>query len=618
MMATLIYALVLYCQRLSKINDNQIASARRAATTPARKGLHVTHTLPVPDSTIKQAFGKCWASYSISLCRQIARPGILLTIANAPSVLIMSSIAIRHLKLPSGMAIFYYWLWVNMLRFDVYNGGELASNIDLSGAYAFGQDAIPVRAELTVDKGQVFCSKRVPGACGLALLWETRGVGKFMLSTTRLPERSRPYNLNVELARAQMTRLAQKREDWGLFDFQGAEKINHDFQSVRAKFILALQADDPAQAAKLADEALAEGILAGEKMALFHADILFARRKATSPTGITGVFGCGVDLAAMRDDYSDRMREAFDFINVPIHWKLTEPKERQYQYTQIDAWFAWAARNHRPIHAGPLVSFDHSSLPEWLYLWEHDYEALRDLVYEHIQRIVQRYEKQVRTWTVVSGIHANNSFNLNFEQLMELTRMSCLQVKKLAPRCNVMIELAMPWGEYYARNQRTIPPLLYADMAVQAGVKFDCFGLQLYQGVPTDGLYVRDLMQISSMLDEFVGFGKPLHITACQVPSDIAPDTTDAWGGKESSAKAGSWHGPWTQRLQAEWLQAFSRMAISKPFVETICWRDLSDSDAHYVPHGGLCKDAIEPKLAYKELRALRGMLAQSAEKRAK
>ena len=68
-------------------------------------------------------------------------------------------------------------------------------------------------------------------------------------------------------------------------------------------------------------------------------------------------------------------------------------------------------------------------------------------VHEHVQRIVQRYKRQVGIWNVVSGVHAFNSFNLTFEQLMELTRMTCLLVKKLVPRGQVMIELAMPWGE---------------------------------------------------------------------------------------------------------------------------------------------------------------------------
>ena len=496
-----------------------------------------------------------------------------------------------------------------MLRFQVYRNGEPAKEIDLAGAYVFGQDGIPVRADLAAANGLITCIKRVPGAAGLALLWDAGDVGRFLLSTTRLPDQAKPYNLNVELARAQIGRLAQKREDWGLFDYAEAKALNDEFRGTRKLLIEALKSGDPVKASAMADEALASGLVLGEKMALFHADIFLGRRKASGAAPLRTGFGCTVDLFSTAEGYRELLRDIFDFVSVAIPWKQTEPKERLYQYTQTDVWINWAARSRKGLYAGPLVSFQPDHLPEWLYIWEHDYETVRDLIYEHIQRIVGRYEKHVRVWNVVSGIHAFNSFNLNFEQLMELTRMSCLLVKKLAPPSQVMIDLVLPWGEYYARNQRTIPPLLYADMAVQSGIKFDCFGVQLYAGVPVDGFYVRDLMQISSLLDEFVGFGKPVHVTACQAPSDVAADAWDAWGGQAPVPKAGQWHAPWSQRLQAEWLQAVYRIAISKPFVESICWRDLADYEGHFIPHGGLCKNSLEPKLSCRELRNFKASL---------
>ncbi len=397
-----------------------------------------------------------------------------------------------------------------MLRFEVYNEGVPAKNIDLSGACVFGQESIPVRADLAAANGVITCTKRVPGACGLSLLWRAGQAGRFLLPTTRLPERAKPYILNVELARAIVTRISQKREDWGLFDFAGAESLNREFDAVKKKFVEALSAiDDPAAASRLADEALENGVTLGEKIALFHADIFLDRRKSNAAAASRTGFGCVVDLMSQTQSYQDRLREAVDFASIPVPWKHTEPKERVHQYAQVDAWINWAARNKKAVHAGPLVSFEPANLPEWLYIWEHDYETLRDLIYEHIQRIVQRYERQVRLWKVVSGINAYNNFDLSFEQLMELTRMSCLLVKKIVPKATVVIELAMPFGEYYARNQRTIPPLLYADMAVQSGIKFDAFGIQLFMGVPVDGMYVRDLLQVSSLLDEFVSLSKP-------------------------------------------------------------------------------------------------------------
>jgi len=493
-----------------------------------------------------------------------------------------------------------------MLRFEVYRNGAPTGAIDLSGAYAFGQDGIPVRADLAVDGSQITCSKHVPGACGVALLWDAGDSGHFMLHTCRLPDLDRPFNLNVELARAQMMRIAQKQEDWGLFDYADAESLNREFDQVRGQFVEALKTTDPAEAAKLADAALDQGLTLGEKIALYHADIFINRRRAAGGGTVRTIFGCMANLAATEEAYQAHMKEGFDFLSVPVPWKHIEPKERQFKYEQIDAWLNWAARNRRIVHAGPLVSFEATEMPEWLYLWENDYESLREMIYEHIQRTVKRYQRQVQFWKVCGGIHAYNNVNCNFEQIMELTRMSCQLVKKLAPRAQVIIELVLPWSEYYARNQRSIPPLLYADMAVQSGIKFDAFGLQLCMGVPMDGFFVRDFLQVSSLLDEFVAFGKSLHITACQVPSSSESDDRDAWTGEAPVEQAGYWHVPWSQRLQAEWLQAFYRIAASKPYVESICWRDLTDHLNHYIPHGGLCDAELKPKLAYAELRNLR------------
>ena len=170
------------------------------------------------------------------------------------------------------------WFGSLMLRFDVFRNSGPLSDIDLAGAYVFGQDSIPVRADLAAAGGQISCIKRTAGACGLALLWEAGSAGRFLLPTTRLPERKKPYVLNVELARGQLGRIFQKREDWGLFDFANAKQLNKEFLAIRKLFVEALKAPTAAEAAALADRALAGSVTLGEKMTLFHADVLLNRR----------------------------------------------------------------------------------------------------------------------------------------------------------------------------------------------------------------------------------------------------------------------------------------------------------------------------------------------------
>jgi len=492
-----------------------------------------------------------------------------------------------------------------MLTFEAYSAGQARADVDLSGAYVFAQDGIPVRADLVARGSQIDCMKNSPGPAGLAVMWDVGENGKYLLSTTRLRDRKKPYNLNLELARARMMRLYQKREDWSLFDRDEAKECNEEFDKIRGVFIEALQLDvtDPPGASQLADEALNEAMLFGEKMALLQARLILRRR--TSGRRIP--FGTSVSVDDDVQAMEKRIVGTMDFLSVPTPWRLCEPNEGKASFEQIDKWMNFAARQSLAVHAGPLVSFAPEELPEWAFLRQNgDFATLRSMISNQVDRVVKRYAKHVRLWNVAAGLHCVNSFNLNFEQISELTRLVCKQVKTLAPQSQILLDMPLPWGEYYARNQRTVPPLLFADMAYQNDIKFDAFGLHIEMGVPADGYFVRDLLEIGARLDEFSPYGKAIHITACQVPSSDKPDPLAGWGLGEDITRAGRWHQPWSPRLQAEWLQAIYRLAMGRSAVESICWGDMGDLGGHYLPNGGLLDAHCKGKLAYRELRDLR------------
>ncbi|MEI8195796.1 MAG: hypothetical protein WCI73_07805, partial [Phycisphaerae bacterium] len=201
---------------------------------------------------------------------------------------------------------------------------------------------------------------------------------------------------------------------------------------------------------------------------------------------------------------------------------------------------------------------------------------------------------------VLSGLPVNAQFPFTFGQLVCLTRMTGGQGKKINAQARTMLELTQPWGEYYANNQRSIPPLLYAEMIVQSGITFDIFGLQLRFGIPRDGCWQRDLFQISSLLDRFAPLGKPLLISGLQVPSAML----------ESSQGAGMWRRPWSENLQSKWLEAVTDIALSKPYVEAICWHELADDGNAPMPAGGLVNSDLSPKPSYKTWVSLRRALA--------
>jgi hypothetical protein len=511
-----------------------------------------------------------------------------------------------------------------MLRFAVYRDGQPAPSVDLSGAYLVGSDGVPVRADIEFKSGEIVCRKRTAGPAGLALLWPFKSGARMMLETTRLPERDQPYNLHVELLRGRLMRVAQKREDWGLHDFEGTDEITDQIEKARDQLISALTANSPAQAAAAADIGNAQALTAAELLTAFHAQIFLNRRKQVGGFP-KRLFGCTVDIHAGEQKLHKPILDGFEYVTIPFNWRDVEPREKEFNWAPYDRWVEWAAKNRVPIRGSGFLCFQEHSVPDWLYIWEHDFDAVRDLIYEHIRRIIGRYGQYIQVWEVISGIHAENCFSFNFEQLMELTRMSTAVTKQLAPRATTIVNLIAPWGEYYARNQRTIPPLLYAEMIVQSGVTFDAFGLQCQFGAGEESRYVRDLFQISAMLDRFSAFGKPIHLSAVEAPSSTAEVPASKGGpAKGSSAKSrapqaarvkegGAWHRDWNEETQRAWLRRVYHIALSKPYVEAITWNALLDGACGSLPHGGLLKADATAKPAFAELIAIRNELSAEA-----
>ena len=129
-------------------------------------------------------------------------------------------------------------------------------------------------------------------------------------------------------------------------------------------------------------------------------------------------------------------------------------------------------------------------------------------------------------------------------------------------------------------------------------------------GVPTQGSFTRDLFQLSCMLDKFSTLGRPVYITGMCVPGRNQPDPADASEGGLDPNLAGRWHKEWEPEIQAEWMDQVYKLAMSKPYVESIAWGNLADL-GHTVPGGGLLDDMLKPKASYEQMQELRERFKQ-------
>ncbi|MFC1737890.1 endo-1,4-beta-xylanase [Planctomycetota bacterium] len=485
------------------------------------------------------------------------------------------------------------------MKFQVFKNGKAVSKFDLFGAYLFGGDGIAIRrAQIHFNNGFVFCKKPTLQTAGLTLLWDVDGFGSVLLQTTCLPERDRPYILNIELARAKLMQIINKREEWSLFN-------NTDEQTKMAKeaqdlFIQAVQnVSEPSTASRLADESLKRAVVVSENLANKQAEVLLEERSKSHGFG-RGCLGCVVDPGQINNPrYIKSVLALSGFATIPVNWGRIERRKGEYDFSGVDACVKALSHKRLVIGAGPLLRFSEEHIPAWLIDSGAGFEKVREAAYRFVSEMVSRYTPTIRAWRIISGLNAFNHFGFSFEQVLEMTRAATMAVKTEGNRSLKIIDIANPWGEYYAQSPNTISPLVYVDMVVQSGINFDAFGLQMQVGKDRPGMHVRDMMQISAVIDLFAPAGKPVHITKVEVTSKSS--------GKTDAGKAGGlWHDEWSQTLQAQWLEQFYKIVLSKPFVDTVTYSHLTDAEDNTIEGSGLLMKELKPKKSFLVLKKLR------------
>ena len=554
-----------------------------------------------------------------------------------------------------------------MLSFVVFDADGVDSKLyPPRHAHLMGPDDVPTQGTVTLKPGLVEGEKTQPSATGLLVQFPVgkveglsgvlgeHGLGLLSVQTCLLPDAKQPYLLSVELARHRIMFFLNKLEDWGLFDLSAEVPAMQQFEQARGQFTAALVAQrDGASpetgyspdADKLASKARAIAMNAGEQLTVIQADRQLKARLSgqgytdarahlarltpeVPPTGAPILVpGAGhivvsgppqIGVAISPGQFAEGAQKAAlasaDFVTMPLRWVDLEPTEGKYNFANTDRWIEWAVRTAKiPIVGGPLIDFRPQCAPDWLFIWENDYETLRDLVFEHVQAVVTRYRRTIPRWTVASGLHVNTNFKISFEQIMDLTRVCVLLVRKLHPAAKIQVEVAQPWGEYHANNRRSIPPYVYADAVVQAGLNVDAIALRVQMGHAEPGLSTRDLMAFSALLDRYAALEKPIFVTALGAPSQPVPAKPyrpRAGAAAEDAYEPGFWRSPWSEQTQADWLTQVMAIACSKPYVQGVCWQELMDPPAGApvpeMPGGGLLHSTGQPKPAFQRLAQIR------------
>lgn len=427
--------------------------------------------------------------------------------------------------------------------------------------------------------------------------------------TPLLPQRDRPYALWAELARRRLMACILKLEEWGLFGDPSAAGLQSAFDEARALFTDALVAR-PRGAITAQSESLGLGALqASTRACAMLADTMIERgldrlaaraadaveqdarpntggdpsRPTNGPIAPCSI-GCSVHPAVFSESLARSLERSVDFVHVATPWSVLEPKEGRYSFRPTDQWIEWAVvRGKKPLAAGPIIDLRPAHTPEWLSIWENDFDSLREMIYEHARQVVTRYRRTVPRWIATSSVQTNSSLRLSYDRMIELTRLVVLTVRKLHPKAEVGVDIARPWGEYVGVNRDAIAPMVYAQLLLQSNVRPDFFGVRIQAGGDVEtGPLCRDEVAIAELLSVIGELERPIHVTCLGAPGNAG-------------------NGLWSAAHQSRWMERVALLCAAQPMVRSICWQELADTTqplemvgGGLVDAAGLAKPALE------------------------
>ena len=340
-------------------------------------------------------------------------------------------------------------------------------------------------------------------------------------------------------------------------------------------------------------ESLAHGLHAGEMLALNTARHRISKFEKPRKEFL---FGSAISHYWEGGNFTKHFLEAFNFGTGSWYtWAAQpDPIEKRIGYERMDGAIQWCLDNKLVPRSFGYVYMTNGATPEWFRSWP--YEKILPEYKRIVEMTTRRYDGRLPYVEVINEAHDKaNLFRLSHAQILELTREACAAARRGSPTVKRLINNCCLWAEHAKRTNedgsRRWSPYMYLRDCVKAGVEFDVVGLQLYYPQ-------QDLFELERMLDRFKDFKKPIFIT------EIACNSSDGLDARSMGATrlVPGWHGPWTETMQADWLEGVYTLLYSKPEFIAIGWWDFADYGGHFWPFGGLLRADYSPKESFVRL----------------
>jgi hypothetical protein len=445
---------------------------------------------------------------------------------------------------------------MGVIQFHVARPDLLRAGSDLSlvDFLLYDGRVIPARAEL---HGNTLLCERTQSESGqLRIPWPRFDGRPQVVHSTSLREQSAPYDLEVELARGQLSRLRNQHYSWTSAGLQTTPELEHLVtESHRAFRTAVLKAEAPEVSAAAALFTMDTAARATELLCRHYTEqrLGFRRMRAAH---LPVFLGCHLDhVPANASDFPD----TFNSVLVDTPWHRLEPRDGEYDWEVLDQLVDWAMASRLNIMAGPLLDLATDRMPRWLKTWSGDLINLQSFTADFVETVVGRYVGRIRHWEVVAGANCGGTGDLNEEQRMNLVARAVEAARQVDEHVDISLRVVQPWGEYLSHSGNRLAPIQFIDTLRRCGVRIAEINLEIRVGTQPRCMLLRDTLSLSHLLD---------HWSLLQIPINVMMSVP---------AAAPVSH-PAFETEQSDWLESTIAMCLSKERVVGAYYLNWNDS----------------------------------------
>jgi hypothetical protein len=480
---------------------------------------------------------------------------------------------------------------MGVMRFVVHPPELISDWPEAALAYMTGMDGriFPTRIEF---EGNLLCCRRPLSDSGkLSVPWPVTGTGRPVLTTTSLREREEPYLLPLELARGKLAAIRDQAASWEMAKMVLPDAFRERQQAAFHCFAHAsARQDDLEECCRSAGEAIELACQAADILvdAYIVQRLSHIRRTHHSPS----LLGCLADETALSPEGQKILSENFNTASIPIRWTQVESREGEYHWELTDKLVEVLTSHRTILRGGPLLDLRTGGLPEWLSPWKDDFLNLPSFVCDFVDTAISRYTGVIRIWEVSAGGNLGGALQLNEEHRLALVARSLEAAIRTDSDSQYFIRIAQPWGEYQREGRHRLSPFQFVDALIRSNLGLTGVSLDINVGYQGETCFTRDLHSVSRLIDLWSMLGIQIHVNlACPSSSDPDPRADPQFVVQDRV-----WTGPWTEELQAEWMERIIPLLVAKPCVTGIFLEQFSDSIPHRYPHAGLLRSDATPK----------------------